>query len=776
MSIYHLPQGQYGYCGHVINIPQDVISFANLLPRLPSNLDVLIVRKGTPDEQHHDFCVRKHVVEQALYWLISNNKYYQANQVRISQEVLAQLPNDGHLNGLRSVVIEDSTSSEAEAIEESCYDGYLSRSSVPNAACSMTEEESVHKLITDHQQTSSRFVSTMMWPTIGGTPINEFTTEGYFSLAFPTLFPTGAAEFLGQRHNPITIGYYFKHLMMYDDGRFAKHARFRFFALNTEMRWRAIQTGRVYVKQNPGDAQLSLDELRDMIGREGDSFSNRVLHYGINLRGTKQYWYKQRSNLIAMVDTLGLPTIFFTHSAADLQWPELANLICSDPTSKASRAKAVIENPAIADWFFTHRIHKFIDAYYIGVLGASDYWLRFEWQHRGSPHVHGLAWLPNAPNVECLMSSHQDDTVKARIIQYADHLVSTMNPGILPDGSNSDDAPTAKTDPHICNKSYSEVTDFKQDLIDLVATCQRHSRCSTAYCLRTRNGQQMCRFHFPKDLQLETTVVIDETPTLLTARNDGLLNSFNTVQLSGWRANVDMQYIVSRKKVIEYCTKYVTKSESRSQSLRDVYTTIVRSLKEGNRSLKAVQKILINSVGERDYSAQETCHLLLQLPLIKTSRDFIVVNLDGSRAIEDHLQENERATTPSFLDHYMVRPTKPHFNDINLLQFCQQYTMPKVLGSVPNRRSKSVIVVMLPYYPSDPAGAQYEQYCRLSLTKHTPFHQFNELLAGKDTYAEAYRIYLQSENIPSSLADDIYRLQHTQDQSAEDNDVEVRIL
>ena len=25
-----------------------------------------------------------------------------------------------------------------------------------------------------------------------------------------------------------------------------------------------------------------------------------------------------------MVDTLGLPTVFFTHSTADLQWPELA--------------------------------------------------------------------------------------------------------------------------------------------------------------------------------------------------------------------------------------------------------------------------------------------------------------------------------------------------------------------------------------------------------------------------------------------------------------------
>ena len=53
--------------------------------------------------------------------------------------------------------------------------------------------------------------------------------------------------------------------------------------------------------------------------------------------------------------------------------------------------------------------------------------------------------------------------------------MSTINPGIVPDSSNIDDAPTAKTDPHICNKSCSEITDFNQDLITLVATCQRHS-------------------------------------------------------------------------------------------------------------------------------------------------------------------------------------------------------------------------------------------------------------------------------------------------------------
>ena len=93
-----------------------------------------------------------------------------------------------------------------------------------------------------------------------------------------------------------------------------------------------------------------------------------------------------------MVETLDLPTIFFTHGAADRQWSELARLICSDnPECSSSHNKAVLENPANADWFFHHCIQKFIEAFYVGVLSATDYWMHFKWQHRGSPHVHGLA-------------------------------------------------------------------------------------------------------------------------------------------------------------------------------------------------------------------------------------------------------------------------------------------------------------------------------------------------------------------------------------------------
>ena len=54
MLLYRLPHGQYAYSGHVINLPQDLASFANSLPRLLSELDVLVVRKEGAAKTHHE--------------------------------------------------------------------------------------------------------------------------------------------------------------------------------------------------------------------------------------------------------------------------------------------------------------------------------------------------------------------------------------------------------------------------------------------------------------------------------------------------------------------------------------------------------------------------------------------------------------------------------------------------------------------------------------------------------------------------------------------------
>ena len=104
MSLYRLPHGQYGYSGHVINLPQDIASFATSLPRLPSELDVLVVRKEGATQSHRDFCVRRSIVLRALQWLLANNIYYR--NIRIDPDALALLPEDGDLTGLRSVTVE----------------------------------------------------------------------------------------------------------------------------------------------------------------------------------------------------------------------------------------------------------------------------------------------------------------------------------------------------------------------------------------------------------------------------------------------------------------------------------------------------------------------------------------------------------------------------------------------------------------------------------------------------------------------------------------------
>ena len=122
-------------------------------------------------------------------------------------------------------------------------------------------------------------------------------------------------------------------------------------------------------------------------------------------------------------------------------------------------------------------------------LGATDYWMWYEWQHRGSPHVHGLAWLPDAPDVERTLGSTNDSQLlKEQLIHYINSLVTTINPAVLADGSNVDQAPLPLTNSNICNMPYPEFQNLQEDLRDLVATCRRHTH-SPAYCLRTHGDQ-----------------------------------------------------------------------------------------------------------------------------------------------------------------------------------------------------------------------------------------------------------------------------------------------
>src|SRR3954468_15425128 len=116
------------------------------------------------------------------------------------------------------------------------------------------------------------------------------------------------------------------------------------------------------------------------------------------------------------------------------------------------------------------------------------------------------------------------------------------------------------------------------------------------------------------------------------ARNDPYINPHSRLQLQGWRANVDLKPILSIHAALQYISKYASKAEPQSATFSEILNQILRDSKPNDPMLTPVQKLLLHSVAERDISAQETCHLLLGIPLYHSSRSFVFLNLNKKAA------------------------------------------------------------------------------------------------------------------------------------------------
>ncbi|RGB39289.1 hypothetical protein C1646_754725 [Rhizophagus diaphanus] len=76
-----------------------------------------------------------------------------------------------------------------------------------------------------------------------------------------------------------------------------------------------------------------------------------------------------------------------------------------------------------------------------------------------------------------------------RILSHFDSLVTTINPCLN----------TPVPIRHLYQKANDELCDDLQDYIEFVNKLQKYTRCSPSYCLQIKDGQQYCRFSFPKD-------------------------------------------------------------------------------------------------------------------------------------------------------------------------------------------------------------------------------------------------------------------------------------
>ena len=406
ISIYIKPGGQRGYSGHCVNLPQDVTNHANALPRYPKDVSVVLVKMKGTNNTFKDVRVRRKRVQHALNWLIANNPCYK--MLDINFDALAILPEDGIPDDFMSL-----HTTEQENENDTChYDQgpcVNDEDLVYNEQTQMTSflpvpEKEAKEINIMQQQLET---ATMEWPSVDEQPLNEFNTPYLATMAFPTPFPDGK----GDPTNPsllrdVSFSEKIKHLIKYAERtgdnwtyHFATHPRFTYWALNMMQRTRTLGQCQIFLKQNPDEAHLNFDELKE-IAESGDPahLMAKMSHYVANISGTNAYWHKAKEDLKAIINHVGAPTLFFTFSAADMHWPDLYDLFGS--SSSKERRDNIINNPHLADCFFTEGLESFMTHWLYNTLDADWHWFRYEYQtSRGSIHCHGTAKLKDDPGL-----------------------------------------------------------------------------------------------------------------------------------------------------------------------------------------------------------------------------------------------------------------------------------------------------------------------------------------------------------------------------------------
>lgn len=265
------------------------------------------------------------------------------------------------------------------------------------------------------------------------------------------------------------------------------------------------------------------------------------------------------------------------------------------------------------------------------------WWLRFEWQNRGGVHAHGVSRLgrdcpdPYAlaqeiingvlANPQALDAIERGERARESLAQFFDQIVCADSPIRFAEWLPPSRREVTRLPMSI---RYRDVADHVQDRMDLTFVLQHH-RCILGQCSKVVNGQQTCRFNFPKQLHDRTLVEVvrerrrDGTEgqyrvELMAQRvNDPNIVTHNVDQLEHWRANVDCSILYDLRKVLAYVSKYASKPENRSSVFGAAFNTVFAQQTDFMDTRQALRRVMTRVMAERDVTVHEALHILLGL-------------------------------------------------------------------------------------------------------------------------------------------------------------------
>ena len=676
MQIRELPKGrQYCVKGNVINVPVEIQPTVNALPRqMDENFTIPVKLKKKLSYKKCDFTenVRPTAVLSALHWLMSGSELYKNSGVQIdsswaesvtsdSREIIREFlspnanfgasadvedenqqtpQNNGETRADENTTPEDKNPTEGTGYESDNFSEIDTAENVTGNSDTLLDDDSLN---TDRSYTFA--------PGEGQHPLSLYTDHDAESLSFPTIFCGQKRPGKKDRKVPVHYTDIAKWELRSKDRRAAQSVPNIFFKLKKIQLKQISDKVQLAVRRyKTKGKKITAGEARNQSTLDKMVLLDEGYYIFRQLRNSPAYLASKKKDVFAMIRQLGLPTWFMSLSSADTRWSfllkalsQLDGIILSDEeVAKLSwneKTKLVQKDPITCSRIFDERVRKFIQIFlkssHDPVGHVTDYFYRVEFQQRGSPHIHMLVWIDNAPKYP------KDD--EETIVKFVDNYVSCSNQ-------------------HDTSMSH---------LVDL----QTHKHSKTC----RKKGKAVCRFGFPLP-PLRKTVLLepldldvdkykkkyDKIQDKMNKYKDGMnfsfeqfltkvaemseeeyikcirssingpkvflkrkpseirVNLYNENLLCAWNANIDLQYVLDPYACAMYIVSYISKSQRGMSALLE---RACKEARQGNmdikRQVRHIGNQFLNSV---EVSAQEAAYLVLQMPLTKGSRDVIFLS------------------------------------------------------------------------------------------------------------------------------------------------------
>ncbi|XP_052695810.1 uncharacterized protein LOC128174255 [Crassostrea angulata] len=743
MKVMALPKGgQKNIHGPVVCVPSN-LKKATFLPLKEDEnllLRVKLKRKLSYKSYYeYQFINPTHVLT-ALDYLKQNNKWYAG--IFINRDIES---NENVEGSEQDEVQTSNENSERDEIQTSNEDTEQVQGETPNedseqiqiAVDSCLQPVDIAQEVLDHYFDDVFNIA----PAEGNNPVRMLQEQGNEAKTFPCHFPSGQFSFDQQRDKRLTLARYFNNRLMNADNRFAKDTNYIFFSqymseLNQVIEKTQISVRKTVTKNEKGSV-INSDMLRNPETLSKLLRNDEAIRFMQPIRGTPAYWSATQKDLFAMLRQLGIPTWFCSFSSAEYRWNDAISSLLKqlndernpDLLDWTEKNEILRSNPVTVARMFEHRFRIFqrdvIHSPSEPIWKIADFFQRVEFQQRGSPHMHCLFWVENAPKIDvdgkeavaefidryvtCAVPTENEDSELRKIVLDVQQHSKKHSKSCKKNGKecrfNFPRPPSQRT--FITEKHDDDDEDETAEIQDV------HQRNSTSNLTKSQakeillsvwnkihtdcDGYETTEDIF-EDLSLNQDTyqnamnVLSEKLTVVLKRHPNELwtNQYNPCLLKCWDANMDIQYVLDPFSCIVYIVSYISKSE-REMGMLLKQTNV--EAQEGNLDAKqTLKKIGSAYLTHREVTAQEAVYRVCNLRMKEASRKVIFIPVgenptrmtkplsqmkrkqkDANDDLHDENDEDDEIFMTNIVERYENRPDNKIFNNICLAEFCSDY-------------------------------------------------------------------------------------------------------